>query len=426
LCLFLALAVCQPVAAVEDTAAVVDQAQDAVPLVDNLFYETDLRQVLVDIAAETGAVILADDTVRGTVSAELTGVTLDRALEIVLTPGGYLYERVLNGDYVVTSPDPAAPGFRRLAETRVVELDFTDGQRVLKLLPEMDRLFARAEENGNLIVIFAPRQLADEIEQRIRKLDLPAQQVMIEALVMECSAGALQQFEAAAAHEEYSFDSATGILTYVDEAEDILYRLLALAGDDQAWIKANPRVVTQEGEEASVRISISQYFEIITGRVGYEYADLEAIEAAVGLTIVPRVAREQGLITCEIAPEVGDVAGIGPNDLPIIARRTAQTTVRVRDGQVIAIGGLRQEITREIRRRVPLLSDLPLIGQLFTSKKWETTDREVHIFIVPHLLDDEGHYEGDLLFDRVGVLANSHVSLTACERWEELRNHTDR
>ena len=127
-------------------------------------------------------------------------------------------------------------------------------------------------------------------------------------------------------------------------------------------IRANPRIVAQEGQEAKVRVATEQYYQILTGRVGWEYVRLEKIEAPISLTITPRVVVGDGKVTCTIMSEVGDVPGLGPNNLPIITKRTAESTVRIGDGQVIAIGGLLQEIKREIQRKIPLLGDLPLGG----------------------------------------------------------------
>jgi pilus assembly protein CpaC len=170
---------------------------------------------------------------------------------------------------------------------------------------------------------------------------------------------------------------------------------------NQAQIKANPRVVAQAGREAKVGVAVEQWFELLSGQIGYQYSTLQSVTAAVTLTITPRVALADKQITCTIAPSVGDVTGTGANNLPIITTRSATTTVRVADGQIIAVGGLSQEVTREIRRRIPLLSDLPLVGALFRSHDLEKDRQELTIFVVPHILDAEGRFQGPLLLDRL-------------------------
>jgi type II secretory pathway component GspD/PulD (secretin) len=107
------------------------------------------------------------------------------------------------------------------------------------------------------------------------------------------------------------------------------------------------------------------------------------------------------MVTCTIKPEVGDVTGVTGSNLPIITKRTAESTVRIADGEVIAIGGLLQDVRRETKRKIPLLGDLPLIGPLFRNTTTDNDTREVVIFIVPHILDQSGRFTGPLLLDRV-------------------------
>jgi type II secretory pathway component GspD/PulD (secretin) len=138
---------------------------------------------------------------------------------------------------------------------------------------------------------------------------------------------------------------------------------------------------------------------MLSGPVNYGYVTLQSIEAPINLTITPRVARQDNCVTCTLKPEVGDVTGTGPNNLPIITRRSVETTIRIGDGQIVAIGGLLQQVRQEIRRKIPFLGDLPLLGSLFRSTRTETNEREITIFIVPHILDDQGRFKGPLLFE---------------------------
>jgi len=78
-------------------------------------------------------------------------------------------------------------------------------------------------------------------------------------------------------------------------------------------------------------------------------------------------------------------------------RRSTTLLSVLKYASVIAIGGLQQEVSREIRRRIPLLSDIPVLGALFRSHHLDKTQRELAIFVVPHLLDDQGHFQGALL-----------------------------
>ncbi len=370
-------------------------------LVNNVFFETDIKQVLADIASQTGTVIIPDETVQGFVTIEFRDMPLDRALRLVMLPGGFLSEEVEPGVFLITSPDPSGPNFQRLAQTAIVDLDYIICDDVKAQLPEMFSRFVKYDTNGTRVVITAPQALLDQAVAQIRQLDTAPLQLMIEALVVESSGASKDEFAIGAQDKYWGVDTAIGLLTHVGNASQILYRVLSLVTKDQASIKAMPRVIALEGRKSSFRVSVEQYFSLVSGRLGFEYVRLEAIEAAIGLTITPQVALADQMITCTIEPEVGDVTGTGPENLPIITKRTASTTVRVKDGEVIAIGGLLQEAKREIRRKIPILGDLPLIGGLFRSKDDTTDQREVTIFIVPHILDASGRFEGPLLPERL-------------------------
>jgi len=116
---------------------------------------------------------------------------------------------------------------------------------------------------------------------------------------------------------------------------------------------------------------------------------LEAIEAGVTLEILARVS-DDGIIVLEVAPSVSDVQGSAIQDgtLPVIGRRQVKTTVRVRDGETLALGGLLQQREVEQRTRVPILGDLPIFGRLFSSTRRSQEETEVLVFITPHILRD--------------------------------------
>lgn len=365
----------------------------------NVFVDSELRQALADISAQTGVTIISDDSVRGTISIELKAVPLKKALELLLSVGGFVAEEIEPSVYLVVSSDPKTAGFQRLAKSEIVELDYLKSQDIQTLLPEPYGQYCKADTAGNRLVVTAPDELRAKCIERIRALDVPPLQLLIESLVVETSVEALRDFELSLQGDQLGLSTGGGILTYVGQADAILHKLTWLAQKGLAQIRANPRVIAQEGNQAKVEVSIEQYFQVINPGVYYSYANLEQIDATISLTITPRVAEKDRKITCEIKPEVGDVTGTGPNDLPVITRRSVETTVRVQDGQVIVLGGLLQEVKRENKRKIPVLGDLPVFGQLFRSTHTASTQRETVIFVVPHILDESGRYDGPSLFE---------------------------
>ena len=92
------------------------------------------------------------------------------------------------------------------------------------------------------------------------------------------------------------------------------------------------------------------------------------------------------MITVYVKPEVGDVIGEGREGLPEISKRSASTSVRVKDGETFTIGGLNIQEKRIRRRKIPLLGHIPILGYLFRYDEREVRDTEIVIFITPHIL----------------------------------------
>jgi len=369
------------------------------PLISNVFFETDLRQALQDIATQAEIPILADDTVQGYVTAEFKDTPLEQALSTILIPGGFIFKK-MDGFYVVGSPDPASPVFTLLSNTELVNLNYIKAGDVTRLLPESDLLYVKVNEATDSLTITAPLKIMQRIKKNLSIIDHPPRQVMIEALVTELSTTNKKELGIDWSCE---WDSATttdnkgrgiielqdikGILSYATTGgfiRDISAIVEAMVEEGKATIRANPKIATLEGKEATIFVGQEKYYSIITGPEAYPYRTLESIAAGITLGITPYVA-ENGDITVHIAPEVSDVTGEGLQGLPVITKRKAETTVRVKDGETIVIGGLVQEQQTNTIRRVPFLGYLPLVGLLFRYYRPTKTQTEVIIFITPHL-----------------------------------------
>ena len=79
-------------------------------------------------------------------------------------------------------------------------------------------------------------------------------------------------------------------------------------------------------------------------------------------------------------------AFVGPERLPQTSSREANSTIRVKDGETIAIGGLIQDQDRQTFSKVPILGDLPIVGQLFRNNNHDKKRTDVTIFLTTHIL----------------------------------------
>ena len=94
-----------------------------------------------------------------------------------------------------------------------------------------------------------------------------------------------------------------------------------------------------------------------------------------------------GEITTRIVPEVSNITELDlRTGLPVLSSRRADTTVRVKDGETIAIGGLTLDQEQTTKSKIPFFGDLPLVGGLFRGSKKNTVRTELVIFVTPHIL----------------------------------------
>jgi type II secretory pathway component GspD/PulD (secretin) len=116
---------------------------------------------------------------------------------------------------------------------------------------------------------------------------------------------------------------------------------------------------------------------------------IRTIDTGIQLKLKPWVSGS-GDITVEVEPSISDTAGTGTSGLPSTNERSVVTTVRVKDGQTIVIGGLIQTLKHESVSKLPLLGDLPILGHLFRSTDIVESETEFVIYITPHLIPETG------------------------------------
>ena len=121
--------------------------------------------------------------------------------------------------------------------------------------------------------------------------------------------------------------------------------------------------------------------------LGFAYSQLQQIKTGITLKVTPYMS-DDGQITMVLNPSVSNVSGMTSAGLPIDIIRDASTTVRVKDGETIAIGGMTYTNEIHTRAKVPILGDLPVLGQLFRYYDESKTKTDVIIMITPHVVKD--------------------------------------
>lgn len=376
--------------------------------VTNFFYDTPLREALTEMAIQAGKTIISDASVQGLVTVDLQDVPLERALDIVLAVGDYTW-RQMDGYILVGSMDPESPAFSKLSESRTIQLNHVDAVAVQTLLPESLRKYATAHKDMNAVVLSAPREKLEQIEAILAPLDAAPRQLVLEArvVVMETvntldmgiqwtypqvqagtySDNSLHGDSRPPMSPRWPWGVRIGYSPDEEFTNALLLTLNLMAGNDQATVVASPQVMALDGQEAQIKVTTEEYFEILTRGI-YTQSELEQIEAGTILTVTPKIGADGG-ITLTMSNEVSDVVARGSGGLPVVTRREASSTVRVRDGGTVVIAGLMDNRTRYSAQKVPGVGAVPVLGNPFRNDATERTSRQVFVFLTPRLLDPD-------------------------------------
>lgn len=179
------------------------------------------------------------------------------------------------------------------------------------------------------------------------------------------------------------------------------FMLKALKTFGETRLLSDPRLTVQDGHEATLEVVTSEAYEagtseVDSGGVTTSYRNFEFIDVGVSLSVIPKI-NDEGFVNMLIKPEVSSViswygGASGPAEersagaVPIVKRSTAETTVTVKDGVTIVIGGLIDESTVSTEQKVPILGNIPLLKYLFRRTSDSTERRETIIFLTPHIV----------------------------------------
>lgn len=379
----------------------------AEPKVSNVFYESELNQVLKEIADQVGIPIITDGTVSGVVTMEIKDLPLEECLKRILFPLGFSFKK-LNGYYLVGSGKPEHPSFSLLSTCEIIRPNYLKAKDVFRLISDFYNPYVKLNEEINALVITAPNQIIEKFKEDLKNIDKPPKQLLIEALVTEISTDALREMGIDWSGKLHKGDDTLTIFANFTELLDttfgIVYKVItqelgkgffytflpslyAMVEKGKATIKANPKLLTFEGQEANIIVGKEQYYQMITGPPQYPYVRLEVVKFGTSLNITPFIS-DKNEITVDIEPEVSDFVGRGIGDLPLISRRGVKTQVRVKDGERIVIGGLLTKNERVIQRKIPILGDIPILGFFFRYNRKVVDNSEVIIVITPHILKE--------------------------------------
>lgn len=181
-------------------------------------------------------------------------------------------------------------------------------------------------------------------------------------------------------------------ITNFQATEGAAFLVDAEKKDEVIKVLAEPNIVAISGQEASFLVGGEILIPVFSGAGGN--VRLQSKQFGVGLNFTPTVL-EEGRINLRVNPEVSElvsfqsVASTGLGGIvavPTFKTRRIATTVQLRDGQSLAIGGLLQDNFKEQLRRFPVLGEVPVLGALFSSNNFQMDKTELVIIVTPRLV----------------------------------------
>ncbi|MBS1702585.1 MAG: type II secretion system protein GspD [Armatimonadetes bacterium] len=165
--------------------------------------------------------------------------------------------------------------------------------------------------------------------------------------------------------------------------------LSAMVTNKTAKILARPKIDVVDNGNGSVFIGDTIRALVTTqGQLGAQNVQIQEFPVGIILLIAPRV-NSDGNITLHVNPIVSAVTSIGDNNVPQTSVREADTTVIVKSGETIVLGGLIRDSDVKTIQEVPFLSKLPIIGELFKRRTSSHSRTDIIVSITPHMVSDD-------------------------------------
>ncbi|EMT7008883.1 type IV pilus secretin PilQ [Neisseria gonorrhoeae] len=414
------------------------------------FQDVEIRTILQILAKESGMNIVASDSVSGKMTLSLKDVPWDQALDLVMQARNLDMRQ--QGNIVNIAPrdellakdkaflqaekDIADLGalysqnfqlkYKNVEEFRsILRLDNADttGNRNTLVSGRGSVLIDPAT---NTLIVTDTRSVIEKFRKLIDELDVPAQQVMIEARIVEAADGFSRdlgvKFGATGRKKLKNETSAFGWGVNSGfgggdkwEAQTKINLPVAAAANSISLVRAissgalnlelsaseslsktktlaNPRVLTQNRKEAKIESGYEIPFTVTTASGGGNSTNTELKKAVLGLTVTPNITPDgQIIMTVKINKDSPAQCASGNNTILCISTKSLNTQAMVENGGTLIVGGIYEENNGNTLTKVPLLGDIPVIGNLFKTRGKKTDRRELLIFITPRIIDTAGN-----------------------------------
>jgi type II secretory pathway component GspD/PulD (secretin) len=286
--------------------------------------------------------------------------------------------------------------------------------KITQLIPK-EKGDVYIDTRTNSIVVRATPVILKNIDSFIEGWDSQHKQVLIEAMIVEVT---LDDTTKLGVEWEHAYDRTgedphhnPGVLDLLTDfgvnlatggtggiykiggltADEYSITIEALKSNANTDVLSSPRIVVIDGESANILVGSSEPYMVATTDpiTKLLVQDIKYIDVGVKLEVTPQIG-EDNYVTMKIHPEVSTARRVAEVD-NVVAKDTTQadTTMMIKDGETIILGGLIKNDKRQTINKVPFLGDIPILGLAFQNKSYQDVKKEVLVFITPHILTSD-------------------------------------
>lgn len=404
------------------------------------FQDVPVRQVLQIIAQVNGFNLVTTDTVSGNVTISLSGVPWDQALDMILKIRGL--DKRLEGNILLIAPTEELSAretqqmqskqqVQNLAELKSanIEVNYATAEEIAVILKSTNGGILSARGNvtvdarTNTLLIRDTQESIDEARRVISALDVPVKQVLIEARMVtvrdnvdeqlgvrwgftgagnnNSTSGSIIGADSAGQGNVPSIGdrlnvnlpvaSAAGSIGFqianLVDGKILDLELSALESENKGEIIASPRITVANQQEAYIEQGTEIPFVQSTSSGA---TSVEFKKAVLSLKVTPHITPDNRIILNLVVTQDtrGDTVSTSTGPAIAIDTQEISTQVLVENGETIVLGGIFQQVSTNDVSKVPLLGDLPYIGNLFKSTTSIEQKRELLIFVTPKIIEE--------------------------------------
>ncbi len=384
--------------------------KDSLMMVEAL--DAPLALLIGEIFAQAKMNTVVYGKLEGQATARMDSVSIRDVLKFLFKGTSYTFwER--NGVYFI------GPHEMQTADNSLlIRLKHLRAEDVIKLLPSTltKSIQIQVVRSQNALIATGTYDVLDAISQYVEKIDLPVPQILIEVLVVDIDmekgrsygldlllgdASKVQSSETIFPAVESVFNrdqlqsglSKIGLGDVISLPKNFIAKVHALEQEKILNVKARSQIATLNGETAVLTIGQTQYY-MLTTEVDYNQGDaltakttqrFEKVEANSNITVTPYVTGE-GEITCEIVPDFSEPEkSFNSSEMPTLNKRYVKSSVRLRNGETIVLGGMVKESETDVFKQLPFLGSIPVIGWLFKNVEHVVSRSQLLIFVTPSI-----------------------------------------